>query len=883
MINYIKQVYYSRSIKQKMMFITMSVSVVGIITVGSSILIKEHSNLNKIQAVNLQVMADIVADNSSGFLAFNDNIGAAKSLESLRAKTQITKAVLFEKKRSMLALYTRDEEKRVYEFYTLKGAKTSGSALSAWKEVWVADELTGYLYLESDNSLINEFMEKAIIELLVIIVFGVLVSYLIASRLQRIVSDPIEKLTETASRITENKDFGLRAEKESDDEVGVLTTEFNKMLSQIQARNQELLESESKFREVVEQSVDSLFLIGSSGELKDVNYAACKSLGYERDELVGMNVTDIDINFTEFGELITRMNRLDNGAVLDFDSEYVRKNGDVFPVDIRLGYVNIRGGRLMLGSARDITERKQAQDKLQKANDMLEVKVKERTRELIKTNVELSKSKEKAESANYAKSLFLANMSHEIRTPMNAVLGFTEVLEKSGLNERQTGYVKSIQTGGKNLLSLINDILDLSKIEAGKMKMEFEKVYIRQVLEDVEQVLLMSAKDKGLSLSLIIEKSVPEAILTDELRLRQILLNLINNAIKYTHEGGVKVVADFNVFTENEALSSLKISVIDTGIGIPESDQENIFKIFEQQNNQSTREYGGAGLGLAISTRLAERLNAKITVESEKGKGSCFDLLIKTPEVIDARTDKKNSSEVSIFTFRPATILIVDDVDANRELIVEYLAGFPFKIIQAKDGEEAINNVRNTNDLDVVLMDIRMPKMSGVEATQIIKSDSSFNKLPIVAVTASVVEDKGADKKRSLFNAVLNKPLNRKSLVKCLGEVLGAESYVVEKDDVESSFDEFKKDLVSVDEKFYEEIMEYMPMLERAKSRGSFGGLDELLDVLCEISIEHKMAGFNQMIQKLRLANQLYDIEETQKILTKILMGINTLRSITHE
>lgn len=866
-----------------MMFITMSVSVVGIVTVGSSIVIKELANLNKVETINLQVMADIVADNSSGFLAFNDDHGAANSLESLRAKKQITKAVLFQKNRSVFALYARDGEKSDLEFYMLKGTKSLNSGFNVWKDVWVADELTGYLYLESDNSLINEFIEKAIIELLVIIVFGVLVSYLIASRLQRIVSDPIEHLTETASKITLNKDFNLRAEKESDDEVGVLTTEFNKMLSQIQERNQELLESESKFREVVEQSVDSLFLIGSSGELRDVNNAACNSLGYERDELVGMNIAKIDVNLNEFDELVVRMNRLGEEATLDFDSEYVRKNGDVFPVDIRLGYVNISGGRLMLGSARDITERKQAQERLEKANDMLEVKVNERTKELIDTNVELSKSKEKAESANRAKSLFLANMSHEIRTPMNAVLGFTEVLEKSGLNEQQKGYVKSIQSGGKSLLRLINDILDLSKIEAGKMKMEFEKVYIRQVLEEVKQVLLMSAKDKGLTLNLIIKESVPEAILTDELRLRQILLNLINNAIKYTREGGVEVVADYNIFTVNEVFSSLKISVIDTGIGIPESDQGNIFKIFEQQDNQSTREYGGAGLGLAISTRLAERLNAEITVKSDMGKGSCFELLIKTPEVIDAKTDKNKTSDASIFMFRPATILIVDDVDANRELISEYLADFPFKVIHAQDGQEAISIIRKTSGLDLVLMDIRMPKMGGVEATQIIKDEKSFNKLPIVAVTASVVENKSKDKKRSLFDAVLYKPLNRKNLINCLGGFLEAESYAVEKDDVEVNFDEFKKDLGSVNEKFYEEIMEYVPMLERAKNRGSFGGLDELLDVLCDISTEYKMLGFNQMIKRLRLANQQFDIEEAQKLLTKILAGINTLRGIPND
>lgn len=866
-----------------MMTIIMSVSMVGIVVVGASILINGLVDLNKIQRINLQVMVDIIGETLSVNLVFNDENGAVITLDTLRAKKQITKAVLYEKDKTQFAIYSREGEKRIYDFERLKEEKSIESGVRVWKKIKVDDELVGYLYLESDNSLINEFIDKAVNELVIIVLLGMLFSYLLASGLQKVISGPIEHLTMTASQITKSQDFGLRAIKESDDEVGVLTLEFNKMLSQIQIRNQELLDSENKFREVVEQSVDPMFLMAENGEFKDVNNAACKSLGYERVELLRMNISDIDKNLTNIDELMAQMKKFSEGAVLDFDSEYVRKNGEVFPADIRIGFVSIGDDRLILGSARDITERKQAQDKLLKAKDMLEIKVNERTKELKEINVELSEAKEKAEAANYAKSLFLANMSHEIRTPMNAVIGFTDVLATSGLNDRQMGYVKSIQSGGRNLLSLINDILDLSKIEAGKMKMEFEKVYIRQLLEEIKQVFIISARDKGIDFSLVIEDSVPEAILTDELRLRQVLFNLINNAIKYTREGSVKIHADYNVFSVDEIFSSLKISIKDTGIGIPESDQENIFNIFEQQDNQSTREFGGAGLGLAISTRLAERLNSEITVESTPGKGSCFELLIKSPEIIDGALIKGKKPTSPDLGFKPATVLIVDDIEENRTLICEYLSAQPFEIIHADNGEKAIEEIKKTKNIDLVLMDIRMPKMGGVEATQLLKNDELYRELPIVAVTASVVEDKRADKKRSLFDAVLYKPLNKKNLIKCLADFLPVESEGTENAAVVSRLEVIKNEFSLAGKEFFDEVAECKPLLERAKKRGSFGGLDELLDVLCELATEYEMQEFKRLIEQLRVANRQFDIEETQKLLSNVMAGINGMQDSDHE
>jgi len=875
-IETVKRVFYSSSIKKKLMVIIMSVSLIGIVMVAASILINELINLNKIQRINLEVLADVVAETTTGYLVFGDEPGAMTTLGALRAKQQITKAIIFNTDKSEFAAYLREKNGVDINYDNMMNTKSIRDGIGVWQDVVSGNEVVGYLYLESDNSLIDTFVKKSIIGLLMIVTIGALVAYLLASILQRLISEPIEHLTMTASMITAKEDYNLRAEIESDDEIGVLTEEFNKMIAQIQVRSLALIESENRFREVVEQSVDVLFLIDMDGEFIDVNNAACNTLGYERTEILNISIVDVDEKIKNKQGIKSLLKRLEKESMLDFDSEYRRKSGEVFPVDIRLGFVNTKSGRLVLGSARDITERKQSQDELQKANDLLELKVSERTRELKNTNIALSIAKEKAEAANRAKSMFLANMSHEIRTPMNAVIGFTDVLATSGLNDRQLGYVKSIQSGGRNLLSLINDILDLSKIEAGKMKIESNQVYIKRLLLDVEQVFLISAKEKGLEFELVIDDSVPDVVITDELRLRQILLNLINNAIKFTYQGGVKVFAEYGVFSNEEIFSSLKITIKDTGIGIPKSDQKKIFNIFEQQDNQSTRDFGGAGLGLAISTRLAERLNAEISVNSKAGEGSCFEFLLKSPEIGSEEVEAVKQENSSSINFKPATILIVDDVEANRELISEYMSDQPFTIIEACNGEQAIEIINTNRNIDLVLMDVRMPKMGGVEATQLIKKLPENKSLPIIAVTASVVEDERADKKRSLFDAILYKPLNNKNLISCLKKFIDIE---VNTQECVCGDESLFKEMKLAGGAFCNDIIEYIPMLERAKNRGSFGGLDEVLDMLCELATEFNMTEFKQLVTRLRVANKQFDIEETQKLLSKITSGINCLKT----
>ena len=860
------------------MVIIMSVSFLGLFVVGSSILVREVISLNKMQQIDMQVLADIMVNNASAFLMFDDAEAAEKSLSSLQAKKQVTKAILFDKAKRMFASHITDNESGVTYESIEREIESGIKGFYVWKNVTIDDELVGYIYIESNDILVREFVYGAVIALITALTIGFFVTYLFASRLQKIISEPVEHLTETASKITAQQDYSLRAEKESEDEIGVLTDEFNKMLSQLQIRNIELKESEAKFREVVEQSVDALFMIKMDGSLVDVNYAACETLGYQRQELLKLNMVDINTAFNEDVNFCDAMNRLKKDKSLVIEGEQKTKNGELIPVEIRMGLVNIKTKEVVLASARDITERKQSQKTLQQANDLLEEKVSERTSTLKSVNAALSVEKERAEAASQAKSLFLANMSHEIRTPMNAVIGFTDVLAASYLTDQQKGYVKSIQSGSRNLLFLINDILDLSKIEAGKISIQSGKVYVRKMLEDIKQVFSISADEKGLSFKLEIDDSVPDVIMSDEVRLRQILFNLTNNALKFTRKGEVTITAEYKVAAPGDIFYSLFIKVIDTGIGIEKECQESIFNIFEQQDNQNTREFGGAGLGLAISSKLAEKLGATLSVDSNKDEGSCFTLLLSSPEVVMKEENAAIEINVANVRFEAAKILIVDDIDANRTLIEEYLSCQDFEIFHAADGVEGLDLIKSKKP-DLVLMDIRMPKMNGIEATQIIKNDPLVSDIPIIAVTASVVEDNRSDKKRGVFDYVLYKPLSKKKLNRCLQGFLEIKDSSGSDYIVDSFNQRLDREINNATQKFAAEVKKHEGEINRFINSGSFGGLDELLDILSGFAIAYNMLELKKLIFKLREANDQFDIETGQRLLTMLAAKIQKLKS----
>ncbi len=420
----------------------------------------------------------------------------------------------------------------------------------------------------------------------------------------------------------------------------------------------------------------------------------------------------------------------------------------------------------------------QTRDELRLLNERLEDLVEERTKELKKDeekirafNAELEQRiRERTaqlDAANKAKSEFLANMSHEIRTPMNAVLGYAELLGSMLEEKTQRDYLESIKSSGRSLLTLINDILDLSKIEAGKLELQFEFMNSQSFFSEFERIFSLRLSEKGLKFILDISSGTPAGIYIDDARLRQIILNLIGNAVKFTEKGSIRL----KVYTENpqiikysknktEEFIDLIIEVNDTGIGISKEMQEEIFNPFVQGQSQSVKKYGGTGLGLAITQRLVQLMNGTIDLKSELNKGSSF--RIKIPGVSYLRDFEKRSEEILLDTedivFEKATIIVADDVEHNRKYLKDALSKTNIKIVEAEDGLKAFNLAKKIVP-DLVITDIRMPILDGFSLLNKLKSVDALKHIPVIAYSASVMKAQRDRIRESEFTGLLIKPV----------------------------------------------------------------------------------------------------------------------------
>jgi PAS domain S-box-containing protein len=569
--------------------------------------------------------------------------------------------------------------------------------------------------------------------------------------------------------------FSERAEH-----MGILVSEATTMLSQRRLRLRQaeaIRRSEEQYRELFEESIDLVFTQDLEGNFTSVNRASLRTCGYCPEEILKMNARDLLT--PKSAELVREL--LDRSGPIGLHGTHeivVRaKDGHAVTLEVSAS-VQIREGRPvgLLGIARDVSERKRAE-------------------------YDLLKAKEGAEAASRAKSEFLANMSHEILTPMNGIIGMTDLTLETHLSLDQRECLNTVRYSAGSLLGIINGILEFSKIESDKFDLELIEFNLREHLQATAKPFAQLAEEKGLKLAYEVSASVPDGVVGDPARLRQILVNLLGNAIKFTVKGKVSLYVETEVSDDESVL--LHFVVADTGIGIPRVMQKIIFEAFVQADGATTRKFGGTGLGLSISTHLVEKMGGRIWVESEEGSGSTFHFTARLGRVQSAEWPRQaaESSPVLVTkllqqsgwrqtimgasgaqsrdtnnlhlgaqrlaeTRKGIRILVAEDNPVNRMLAVRLLEKQGHKVQTAADGLEAVREVEK-HDFELVLMDVQMPEMDGVEATKAIRQREKQTRkhVSIVAVTAHAL---AADREICLaagMDGYITKPINKEELL----------------------------------------------------------------------------------------------------------------------
>jgi PAS domain S-box-containing protein len=555
------------------------------------------------------------------------------------------------------------------------------------------------------------------------------------------VKRPLSTLARAANLLAAGRD-DVTLPPPGRDDIGRLSAAFAHMRRELVARERDLFRTSSRLQAIIENSAEGIITIGADGALRSFNKAAEKIFGYSQEEVLGRDVTVLMPEEDRAGHpgYLRRYLETGEARVVGKGREVTgrRKDGTRFSMWMALADVDLGDDRLIVGAAMDLSELKDKERQLKQHRDNLQKLVDERTRELVQ-------AKDAAEQANQAKTEFLARMSHEIRTPLNAIINLTELSLMEHLSEEQREYLRTAKSSADHLLMIINDLLDYSRLEVGRLNLVEQVFDLAEVVEASLASVRQQARKKGLDLRAELPETARAEFRGDPVRLRQVLINLLGNAVKFTDQGEVSLEVSLAGEHEPPAAGEpveVLFQVADTGPGIAEEDAELLFDPFEQGEGGMTRRHGGTGLGLAICNELVEKMEGSIWFESDPGSGSRFFFTARLvalgpqPEVDEAAPAEAREPA------RPKRVLLVEDTPENVTVGMAVLGKLGHEPVSASNGIEALEALR-AEPFDMVLMDVEMPGMDGIEATRRLRAGEAgpLNlKTPVVAVTAHAVD-----------------------------------------------------------------------------------------------------------------------------------------------
>ena len=751
--------YQDVSIRQKLQGIVMVTSAAALLVASVVFTLYDRSTFVRAKTQDLSASAKMVGSNSTAALSFGDAKAAREILAALQAKQNVIKACTYDKEGGLFASYNRDAA--LFDCsaspWQAQASAISRQNMALLQPITLNGESIGTIVIEADLMDLRERLLRFLEIDFLVLLLSLAVAFIFSTRLQKVISGPIQELANTASSVSSQKNYSIRATKRGNDEIGLLFDQFNGMLDRLQRRDADLqrahddlekrvAERTSYLNALIQNSPLGILVVDSEQKVQLCNSAFEKLLDRTREGIIGESVASV---FADAQSLLEGHRvAVDETPILRF-ARLQKKDHSLVDIELHSVGLLVNGElRGSLGIYQDISVRKRAEE-------------------------EMKRAKESAEEASRAKSEFLANMSHEIRTPLNGVMGMTDLVLDSELTMEQREYLDTVKMSADSLLRVINDILDFSKIEAGKVDLDMADFDIRDNLEGLLKTLALRADEKGLELLCEIAPEVPSVVNGDSSRLNQIVLNLVGNAIKFTREG--EVALKVQRVKEEGQDCILQFTIADTGIGVPLNKQTSIFDPFSQADTSTTRKYGGTGLGLTISARLVAMMGGEIWMESEVGKGTQFHFTTRVGrrgEVMAVGTAAP--AEV----LRGARVLVVDDNRTNRRILEGMLRRWEMNMTAVEGGEEALKELseaqRAGNPYALILTDVHMPKMDGFELVEQIRQRPELS-APTILMLTSAGHRGDAERCRELgVSAYLLKPIRQSELREAIARVLGA-------------------------------------------------------------------------------------------------------------